>query len=121
MALITAQLNNYRQSPRKVRLVADMIRGKKVAEALVQLRFLVKRASDPLEKLVLSAVANAKNNSKLNEDELTIKEIRVDKGPVMKRSQPKAFGRAGMLRKKMSHVKLVLESPETAPAKKLKS
>ena len=100
MALITAQLTNYRQSPRKVRLVANMIRGKKVDAALVDLHFLAKRAADPLHKLLLSAVANAKNNMNLRGEDMIVKEIRVDKGSVMKRQMPKAFGRAGMIRKK---------------------
>jgi len=120
MALITAQLSNYRQSPRKVRLVADMIRGKNVDEALVKLQFLTKRASDPIHKLMSSAISNAKNNMNLRGEDMVVKEIRVDMGPVMKRSMPKAFGRSGMIRKKMSHVKIVLEAPDEVVAKAAK-
>ena len=112
MALISAQLTNYRQSPRKVRLVADTIRGKKVDAALVDLQFLAKRGAEPIRKLLQSAVANAKNNLKLSGDDLVVKEVRVDKGMVMKRSMPKAFGRSGMIRKKMSHILLTLETAE---------
>lgn len=112
MATITAQLNNYRQSPRKVRLVADMVRGKSVEKALSELAFLNKRAADPFKKFIESAVANAEHNFKAHREDLTIKEIRVDKGIVMKRFMPRAFGRAYPIRKRASHLKIVLETKE---------
>lgn len=112
MAQITAELKNYRQSPRKVRLLADMIRGKSVEAALQQLAILNKRAADPVKKFVESAIANAVHNFKASKDGLTIKEIRVDKGMVMKRSMPRAFGRAYPIKKRMSHLKIVLETKE---------
>ena len=102
-----AFLKNYRQSPRKVRLVAGLIRGKNVDEALVQLGFLAKRASDPIKKLLLSAVANAKQIGAEKEN-LFIKEIRVDKGIVMKRMMPAAMGTGHRINKRTSHILLVL-------------
>jgi large subunit ribosomal protein L22 len=86
-----AFLKNYRQAPRKVRLVAGLIRGKKVEEAIVELDFLAKRAGLPLKKLLLSAVANAKSMG-IEKENLFIKEIRVDKGITMKRMMPAAMG-----------------------------
>jgi large subunit ribosomal protein L22 len=102
-----AFLKNYRQSPRKVRLVAGLIRGKSVDEALVQLRFLAKRAGEPIEKLLLSAVSNAKNMG-VEKENLFIKEISVDKGIVMKRMMPAAMGTGHRINKRTSHVQIVL-------------
>lgn len=102
-----AFLKNYRQSPRKVRLVANLLKGKKVSDALVELDFLVKRASTPLKKLVMSAVQNAKTTG-ANVEDLFIKEFRVDKGFVIKRSMPRAMGRASKINKRTSHVLVVL-------------
>ena len=100
-----ALLKNYRQSPRKVRLVADAIRGKKVNDALETLQFMSKRAADPLKKVLESAIANAKNNS-ISVDNLIVKEISVDEGLTMKRFMPKARGTAHPIRKRTSHIKL---------------
>jgi len=102
-----AFLKNYRQSPRKVRLVADLIKGKGVTEALLELDFLAKRASAPIKKLLVSAVSNAKNMGK-DQDSLIVKELRVDKGIVMKRMMPRAMGRASRINKRTSHVTLQL-------------
>ncbi len=102
-----AFLKNYRQSPRKVRLVADLLKGKKVPDALVELDFLAKRASTPLKKLLESAIANAKASG-ANMEDLFIKEFRVDKGLIMKRFMPRAMGRASRINKRTSHVMLVL-------------
>lgn len=95
-------------SPKKVRLVLDLIRGLDVADALVQLNFTAKEATRPVKKLLLSAVANAEHNFGLNRDNLYVKTLFADMGPVMKRFMPKAFGRAGMIRKRTSHVYVVL-------------
>lgn len=111
-----AFLKNYRQAPRKVRLAADLIKGKKVAEALIELDFLAKRAALPLKKLLVSAVANAKQSGREAEN-LFIKELRVDKGIVMKRMMPRAMGRASRINKRTSHVRLVL-GEKVAPVKK---
>ncbi len=102
-----AYLKNYRQSPRKVRLVADLIKGKNVAQAIVSLDFLPKRASLPLKKLLVSAVANAKNQG-LDEASLFVKELRVDKGIVMKRMMPRAMGRGARINKRTSNVSLLV-------------
>ncbi len=102
-----ASLTNYRQSPRKVRLVASLIRGKSVAVADRELAFLVKRASSPIRVLLASAVANAKQAG-IEAENLFVKEIRVDKGIVMKRQMPRAFGRASRINKRASHVLIVL-------------
>jgi large subunit ribosomal protein L22 len=98
-----AKLNNYRQSPRKVRLVADLVRGKSVAGARAELKHLAKRAATPLLKLLDSAVANSGKK-----EGLYIKSIQVDKGVVLKRSMPRAHGRAFPIHKHSSHVSIEL-------------
>jgi large subunit ribosomal protein L22 len=103
----TAKLNYLRIAPRKTRSVADLIRGLRVDEAEAQLMVQRRRPAKPILKLLRSAVANAKNN-KLNVDHLFIFEIRVDGGPMLKRSLPRARGSASPIQKKMSHVTIVL-------------
>ncbi len=98
-----AILKNYRQSPRKVRLVADLVRGKTVAEALTVLRFVDKRAAEPVAKLIKSAEANAVSNGK-NAGSLVINKIAVDKGAVLKRFMPRARGSASRINKRNSHI-----------------
>lgn len=105
MADATAKLSNYRQSPRKVRLVADLIRGKNAEHALALLATLPKRASEPLEKLLRSAIANSKAASA---NDLMISKIEVNGGLVFKRQMPRARGRASLIRKKTSHITLAL-------------
>ena len=102
-----AFLKNYRQSPRKVRLVAGLIKGKNVTEAVAELDFLAKRAGLPIKKLLLSAVANAKQKG-IEAENLFIKELRVDKGIVMKRMMPAAMGTAHRINKRTSHLNLLL-------------
>ena len=114
-----AYLKNYRQSPRKVRLVAGLIKGKDVPNALVELDFLAKRAGDPIKKLLLSAIANAKQMG-LEKENLFIKEIRVDKGIVMKRMMPAAMGSAHRINKRTSHILLVLAEKAGKIEKKVK-
>lgn len=99
-------------SPRKVRLVADLIRGMNVNVAEQQLQFHPKWASRPLLKLLRSAIANATNNFHLDRKDLRIAKITVDQGPTMKRYRPRAFGSSAMIRKRSSHINLVLISPE---------
>ncbi|HNW71488.1 MAG TPA: 50S ribosomal protein L22 [Candidatus Paceibacterota bacterium] len=113
-----AFLKNYRQSPRKVRLVADLVRGKKVDEAVAQLDFLPKRAGFPIRKLLLSAIANAKAMG-IEKENLFIKEIRVDKGIVMKRMMPAAMGSGHRINKRTSHIEIIL-AEKTIVAKKEK-
>lgn len=102
-----AFLKNYRQSPRKVRLVAELIKGKRVADALTMLNALPKRASGPVNKLLLSAVANAKQAG-VDETNLVVSNVTVNKGIVMKRSMPRARGSASRINKRTSHVLLTL-------------
>lgn len=106
-----AKLNNCPTSPRKMRLVADLVRGQKVENALNILKFSTKEASGRLEKLLLSAIANwqAKNSdANLEEAELFVKEIRVDGGMMLKRLRPAPQGRAHRIRKRSNHVTIVL-------------
>jgi large subunit ribosomal protein L22 len=102
-----AFLKNYRQSPRKVRLVADLIKSKRVADALLILDTLPKRASGPVETLLKSAIANAKQAG-VEADNLYIENVTVNKGIVMKRSMPRARGSASRINKRTSHVMLTL-------------
>ena len=102
-----ATLKNYRQSPRKVRLVADVVRGQAVPRALNILRVLDKRASLPLYKLLCSAVENAKQAGK-PADDLRVERIIVNEGMLLKRYRPRAFGRSAPLRKRTSTVHITL-------------
>jgi large subunit ribosomal protein L22 len=102
-----AYLHNYRQAPRKVRLVANLIKGKSVAVADLELKHLAKRAALPMEKLLASAVANAKVAG-ADVETLMVKDVTVDKGVVMKRHMPRAFGRAAAIHKHSSHVTITL-------------
>lgn len=106
---VKAKLRHLRIAPRKVRLVVDMIRGEKVSEAKLILRFTVNRSSRPVLKLLNSAIANAKNDFSLDESNLYISEIRVDEGPKLKRWMPRARGVATEIQKKTSHVILTLD------------
>ena len=102
-----AFLKNYRQSPRKVRLVAELIKGKRVADAILILDTLPKRASGPVQTLLASAIANAKNGG-VEKDNLFIENVTVNKGIVLKRSMPRARGSASRINKRTSHVMLTL-------------
>lgn len=117
-----AHLRFVRTAPRKLRRVADAIRGKSVREALVLLKFAEVYAAAPIEKLVRSAVANAGNNHDMNVDDLYISRITVDGGPggrFTKRLDPRAQGRAAFKRKRLSHVTvMVSEAPPAKPRKK---
>ncbi len=97
-----------RISPRKVRQVIDLIRGKKVNEALAILKYTPKRASEVVTKVVKSAAANAENNLQLDKDELFVTRCYVDQGPTLKRFQPRAMGRADVLRKRTSHITVMV-------------
>ncbi len=104
-----AHLHMLRVTPQKTRLVADLIRGKNVSEAESILRFTPRRSAAPLLKLLQSARANAVNNHDMFEDSLVVSSIMVDEGPVIKRFLPRARGRADLLRKRTSHVTIILE------------
>jgi len=115
---VKAKLNYLRIAPRKVRLVADLIRGKKVKEARTLLEFSLKKAARVMKKLLESGVANAKNNFHLDEKTLVVSEIRVDEGPKLKRWRPRARGRAAEIQKKTSHITLVLSGGKEKKAEK---
>ncbi len=115
----TAKLRYLRITPRKVRVVADLIRGKKVGAALNALAYVEKRAALPLAKLLRSAVANADQKSKgqLDVDALYIKSLTVDQGPSMRRFMPRALGRAYKVLKKTSHISITVgDKPAKAKA-----
>ena len=122
-ALATAKLSNYRQAPRKVRLVADLVRGKGAQHALNLLSVLPKRAGEPMAKLIKSAVANAKDVSAAD---LYISSIQVNGGIVFKRMMPRARGRGAQILKRTSHITIGLSkkvakkepAKKAAPAKK---
>ena len=108
-----AQAKNIRMSAMKVRRVVDMVRGQEVEQALDTLRFAPYAAAEPVFKCVASAVANARNNSNKNlRGQLVISEAYVDEGPTLKRFRPRAQGRAYRIRKRMSHITIVVQ--ETA-------
>jgi len=113
---VTVKLNYLRIAPRKVRLVADLIRKKKVVEAEQILRFTRKKAALPVQKLLKSAISTAKNDFQLEESNLFISEIKVDEGPTLKRYRPRAYGRIYPIMKRTSHIILVLD--EIEPTKK---
>ncbi|MBI1974461.1 MAG: 50S ribosomal protein L22 [Candidatus Zambryskibacteria bacterium] len=102
-----AKLNTYRQSPRKVRLIANSVRGKKVEDALNTLEFIPKRSAQPLLKLMASALANAKALS-MPVGNLVVKEIKVDSGAILYRRRPRSHGMTNPIRKRTSHISIVL-------------
>ncbi len=106
---VKAHLKHFRMSPRKVRLVLDLIRGMNVEHAREQLGVLNKKASVAVMKLLNSAVANAEHNFHLSPGNLFIKTICADGGRTLKRWRPRAFGRAAMIRKRTSHVTIILD------------
>lgn len=106
---VKARLRFARISPRKARLVADLVRGKRSEEALNILSFTKKASAKILIKLLKSAIANATQKKTIDIDRLYVKQIMVDQGPTMKRFQPRALGRATMIRKRTSHINIVLD------------
>ena len=104
----TATLRFARISARKVKIVADLIRGKKVDEALAIVKFTPKASSEVLEKLLNSAIANAENNHGMNRGNLVVSEIYANQGPTMKRIRPAAKGSASRIRKRTSHITIKL-------------
>ncbi len=115
-----AQLRYLHIAPRKVQLVANAIKGLSVNEAEAQLLMSPRRPAQALLGLLRSAAANAKNNKQLNPESLFVKEIRVDKGPMLKRFMPRAMGRANLIQKKSSHIILVLAESEKLKAPRFK-
>ncbi len=115
---VTAKLKNLRISPRKVRLVADSIKGMNAANAIAHVHKTIKRSSDDFEKLIRSAVANAENNFGLDGDNMYVSDVQVGEGPSMKRWLPRAHGRATSLIKRTSHVYLELSEREEGKNRK---
>ena len=109
-----ATAKHVRVTPMKARRVVDLVRGKRVSDALDLLRFAPQAASEPVAKVVASAAANAENNLGLNPDTLVISTAYVDEGATMKRFQPRAQGRAFRIRKRTSHITIEVESVPTA-------
>src|SRR3989338_861875 len=107
---VKAHARHIRMSSRKVRLVIDLIRGARVEKAQTQLRFANKLAAEPVLKLLNSAIANAVNNFQLNKDDLKITSITADEGPILDRWQPRAHGRAMPIRKRSTHISIILEA-----------
>ena len=112
-----AILKNYRQSPRKVRLVAKSVVGKSAQNASLILSFMPKRSADPIKKLIDSAVANAKTNGGVAVEDLIVKSIEVNKGVTLKRMRPRARGSGYPINKRTSHVVVTLASKNSAKAK----
>jgi len=105
---VKAKVKFIKMSPTKIRLVANLIQKMPVEKALNQLRFINKLASGPVANLIKSAIANAEHNFELAKDNLFIKELTVSQGPTLKRSMPRAHGRATPIRKRTSHINLIL-------------
>ncbi len=120
MITAEAHLKHLPRSPRKVRLVVDLVRGRKVAEARDILTFTLKHSAEPINKLLQSAVANAEekarqNKAKLDTDEMTITEIRVDPGRITRSFQAAPRGRAVRIRHRHSHIHIVISGEERKP------
>ncbi|NVI86570.1 50S ribosomal protein L22 [Actinomadura sp. BRA 177] len=111
-----AQARYIRVTPRKARRVVDLIRGLPAAEAQAVLRFAPQAASEPVGKVLASAIANAEHNFKLDSDTLVVSRAWVDEGPTLKRFRPRAQGRAYRINKRTSHITVVVESREEATA-----
>ena len=107
-----AILRRFRESPRKVRAVADMIRGRSVDDAMSILRLQQRKAAHMLVKVLDSAIANATENEKADSDKLVVTKINVDCGPVQKRWMPRSMGRANRINSRTSHVTVVVNLPE---------
>lgn len=102
-----ASLKSHNQTPRKVRLVTDLVKGKKIAQALEELAYLPRRAAEPIAKLIKSAAANAKEQGK-DVETLKVQSITVESAGMLKKYMPRAFGRASLIRRRKSQVKVTL-------------
>ena len=112
---VSAKLNNFRKSPRKVRLVASMLRGFPAKEAQNQLKFVLKGSTPNFEKLLKSAISNAENNFGLDKDNLFVKDVIVNEGAKLKRWLPRAYGRASLILKRTSNIEIIVA--EVVPGK----
>lgn len=97
-----------RITPRKARRVVDLIRGKRAGDALVALRFMPYRGADYVEKILKSAMSNAEQKKVMSADDMIVSDVHVDQGPVMKRMEPRSMGRANTIRKRTSHITVIL-------------
>ncbi len=109
---VKASARYIRISPRKVRVVIDLVRGKSVSEALTLLKFIPKRASEPIAKVIASAAANAEHNFNLNKDNLVVSQAFVDQGPTLKRFHPRQRGQAFPILKRTSHITVTVKEKE---------
>jgi len=109
---VKASARYIRIAPRKVRVVMDLVRGKSVNEALSLLKFVPKRASEPIAKVIASAAANAEHNFNLNKDNLVISQAFVDQGPTLKRFHPRQRGQAFPILKRTSHITVMVKEKE---------
>lgn len=116
---VQAHLKQLRVSPRKVRLVIDVIRGMEADRALEQLEYIPKRASGHVSKLLKSAIASAEHDFKLNRKDLYISKIIVEEGPMLKRGMPRAMGRSFPILKRTSHITLILDKKAEQPSEEL--
>ncbi len=120
--LVKAHARNLRISPRKLRLLTNLVKQKNAEQALMQLQFANKKGADMVTKLLQSALANARNNFSMDPARMFIKSITADMGPVLKRSFPRARGSAFLIRRKLSHLSVVLEEAalpkKSVPVKK---
>ena len=114
--VVRAQARYVRMSPTKTRRVVDLIRGLPASEARAVLRFAPQAASEPVSKVLDSAIANAEHNAQLDADTLWVSEAYVDEGPTLKRFRPRAQGRAYRIRKRTSHITVVVQSRPAASA-----
>lgn len=117
---VSAKLNNIRIAPRKTRLVANLIKGLDVKDALVQLDLTVKRTSLPMKKLLESAIANGENNFGVDRDNMYVLDVVTNAGATLKRWMPKAYGRAGQILKRTSQIELILEERVEGQGRKTK-
>lgn len=117
---VKAKSKYLRISPKKMRLVTSVIQGMDVEKALIQLDFIPKRGCDYVKKTLSSAISNAEHNFEIDKSNLFIKEIFVNEGPTLKRWRPRAFGRAGQIRKRSSHLEIILEEKEPGKKKGVK-
>ncbi|MCX6763820.1 MAG: 50S ribosomal protein L22 [Candidatus Moranbacteria bacterium] len=117
---VSAKLNNLRIAPRKMGLVAELIRGLDVDDALVQLDARVKGGCESIKKLLLSAISNAENNFGIDRDNMFVSSITVGGGPTIKRWMPRAYGRAAMIRKRTSNIELIVDERIEGKGRKTK-
>lgn len=108
-----AILRNFRMSPLKVRLVADVVRGKRVDEALAILQYMPHKAAGEIARTIKSAAANADHNFQMSPEDLVVKTIFVDAGPMLKRYMPRARGRGDRILKRTSHITVIVDDGET--------